>query len=84
MIQTQGMSDLMRSCLVEAGKIGNICKIYKIDTIVKIDNYCKICLGKVHPNCCCSQGPSLLVVKVKITRKPIAAIGEESVRQGPT
>ena len=74
----------MRSCLVEAGKIGNICKTNKIDTIVKIDNYYKICLGKVHPNCCCSQGPSLLVVKVKITRKPIAAIGEESVRQGPT
>ena len=84
MIQTQGMSDLMRSCLVEAGKIGNICKINKIDTIAKIDNDCKICLCKVHPNCCCSQGPSLLVVKVKITRKTIAAIGEESVRQGPT
>ena len=74
----------MRSCLVEAGKIGDICKINKIDTIVKIDNDCKICLGKVHPNCCCSQGPSLSVVKVKITRKPIAAIGEEGVRQGPT
>ena len=39
----------MRSCLVEADKIGNICKIDNIDTIVKIDSYCKIAWVRFTP-----------------------------------